>query len=77
MIRLFTTKTCKYCPAVKKFMDENDIKYEVMDCAEQKNKELLLDSGGRGVPAILTHAGTLVTGDEQIITYLKRNEIQI
>lgn len=75
MITLFTSKTCKYCPEVKKYLEDNNKIFETKDVGVTENRDLLLYNGGRGVPSILTHAGTLITGKDDIINYLKTYEV--
>lgn len=75
MIYLFTTKSCKYCPEVKQFMDDHKITYEVRDCGSLDNRDTLIELGGRAVPAIATHNMTLITGKDEIINHLIRYEI--
>lgn len=33
-VRVFSTATCSYCPAVKKYLDNKGIRYEVIDCTD-------------------------------------------
>lgn len=33
-VRVFTTASCSYCPAIKKYLDNKTIKYEVIDCTD-------------------------------------------
>lgn len=33
-VRVFSTADCKFCPSVKKYLDNKGIKYEVIDCTD-------------------------------------------
>jgi glutaredoxin len=33
-VRVFSTSSCAYCPAVKKYLDSKNIRYEVIDCTD-------------------------------------------
>lgn len=32
-LKIYTTKTCAYCPAVKQYFTSKNIPYEVVDCS--------------------------------------------
>ncbi len=53
-VLIYTTPTCAYCKAAKEFFKENNIKYEEINVAEDKNaaKEMIEKSGQMGVPVI-------------------------
>jgi glutaredoxin len=33
-VRLFTTATCAYCKNIKAYLDNKNIRYEVIDCTD-------------------------------------------
>ncbi len=53
-ISIYTTPTCVYCVAAKKFFKENDIKYEEYNVASDlvKRQEMIEKTGQMGVPVI-------------------------
>lgn len=51
-VEVYTTATCKYCPAVKSFLKENNIpftEYDVSKDPEARNR-LMNEVGERSVP---------------------------
>lgn len=62
-MKLFTTKTCAYCPMVKKYLDMKGIKYEVVDTTDdpQLLREASDISGQVTVPQLL-HEGEVIVG---------------
>lgn len=63
-IEVFTTPTCPYCTKVKKWLDENDYKYEEHNVAsdQEKAKKMIERTGKRGVPQTFI-------GDKEVIGF--------
>lgn len=63
-IQVFTTPSCPYCDKVKQWLDENEYEYTEHDVAEnrQKAKEMVEETGQRGVPQTFV-------GDETIVGF--------
>lgn len=63
-VTIYSTPTCHFCQAAKKFFSENDIEYTDHNVAEdtEKRKEMLEKSGQMGVPVIFI-------GDELVIGF--------
>ena len=53
-VAIYTTPTCVYCVAAKKFFNENSVKYEEYNVATdmEKRKEMVEETGQMGVPVI-------------------------
>lgn len=65
-VQIYTTPTCVYCKAAKKFFKENDIAYEEYDVAInlEKRKEMVEKTGQMGVP-VINIGGDFVVGFNQ------------
>lgn len=52
MTKIYTTKTCAYCPMVKKFLDMKGESYEVIDVTDDMamRQELIDKTGAMTVP---------------------------
>lgn len=63
MITVYTTKTCAYCPLVKKYLEAKGIEYEAIDVTEnaEKREELLSLTGMMSVP-VTTKGKDFVVG---------------
>jgi alkyl hydroperoxide reductase subunit F len=63
-VKVFTTKDCKYCPSVKKYLDSIGKKYEVVDCSANPDaiQEVYELSGVLTVPQTVCY-----NGDETIV----------
>lgn len=75
-LSLYFFPECPFCQKVLKFIDENDIKdIEFLDIKkDEKNKEALIEKGGKNqVPALL-HDGQILYESDDIIDYLKKNK---
>ena len=53
-IVVYSTPTCHWCKKVKEYFDENNLKYEEVNVAEdrEKAKEMVEKSGQMGVPVV-------------------------
>ncbi|MEK7614296.1 MAG: glutaredoxin family protein [Patescibacteria group bacterium] len=61
-VSIYTTPTCIYCVATKKFFKENDIKYEEHNVASDlvKRQEMIEKTGQMGVPVVMVDDNILV-----------------
>jgi len=66
-IKVYTTPTCAFCPAVKKVLDEKGVEYEEIDITQDEKaaEELKEKTGQMGVPVT-------IIGDEVVIGYDKK-----
>lgn len=62
-VLIYTTQTCPFCIAAKKFMKEKDIDYTEIDVSESDEKmdEMLEKSGTISVP-VFDIEGTIING---------------
>ena len=53
-VTIYSTPTCVFCVAAKKFFGEHDVKYEEFNVAQnlEKRQEMVDKSGQLGVPVI-------------------------
>lgn len=53
-IKIYSTPSCVYCIALKKFLTEHNIQYEEINVAQNREalKEMVEKSGQMGVPVI-------------------------
>jgi len=60
---LYTTPTCVFCKAVKDYFAENNIQYELVDLAVNRDRiqEMVDKSGQMGVP-VIDAGGEVVVG---------------
>ena len=60
---LYTTPTCVFCKAVKDYFAENNIQYELVDLAVDRDRiqEMVDKSGQMGVP-VIDAGGEVVVG---------------
>ncbi len=65
-VKIYTTPTCPYCKMAKKFLDDNGIKYQEFNVAEDKaaRKEMKDKCNSLGVPTICIDNEVLVGFDE-------------
>lgn len=63
-VEIYTTPTCVYCIAAKKFFNENKVGYEEHNVAANpdKRKEMIEKTGQMGVPVI-------VIGDDIVVGF--------
>ncbi|MDZ7726056.1 MAG: glutaredoxin family protein [Candidatus Campbellbacteria bacterium] len=65
-VTIYTTPTCQYCQAAKRFFAENDVQYTEHDVASdaEKRQEMVEKSGQMGVPLIVVGNEMMVGFDE-------------
>ncbi|MFQ5796633.1 MAG: glutaredoxin family protein [Candidatus Bipolaricaulia bacterium] len=53
-VKIYTTPTCVYCDAAKRFFNEHDVEYEEYDVSQDRERaiEMIHKSGQMGVPVI-------------------------
>ena len=54
VVKVYSTPTCPYCVMAKKFLSENNIKFEDINVSadREKAREMIEKSGQMGVPVI-------------------------
>jgi glutaredoxin 3 len=65
-VKVYSTPTCPYCKMAKKFLEDNGIKYQDLNVAEDKaaRDEMINKSGQMGVP-VIDIDGELILGFDQ------------
>ena len=65
-IKIYTTPTCPYCKMAKKFLNDNEIKYQELNVAEDKaaRKEMKDKYNSLTVPTICIDNEILIGFDE-------------
>ena len=65
-VKLYTTPTCPYCKMAKKFLDDNGVKYQEFNIAENKaaRDEMKNKCNSLAVPTICFDNEVLVGFDE-------------
>jgi glutaredoxin 3 len=65
-VKLYTTPTCPYCKMAKKFLDDNGVKYQEFNIAENKaaREEMKNKCNSLAVPTICLDNDVLVGFDE-------------
>jgi glutaredoxin 3 len=65
-VKVYSTPTCPYCKMAKKFLEDNGIKYQDLNVAQDKaaRAEMINKSGQMGVP-VIDIDGELVLGFDQ------------
>ena len=65
-VTIYSTPTCVYCNAAKKFFSQNNVAYTEYNVAEdqERRKEMIEKSGQMGVPVIGID-GNMVVGFNQ------------
>jgi glutaredoxin 3 len=73
-VKIYSTPTCVYCNLAKQFFDENKVKYEEYNVAEDlaKRTEMVEKSGQMGVPVIAIST----KGEEEIIVGFQEDRIK-
>lgn len=70
--KLFVGTACPHCKKVENFMEENNIKIEIVNINEDREamKELIQNGGKRQVPCLF-HDGKYLYESNDIIEFLK------
>jgi len=65
-IKVYSTPTCPYCKMAKKFLEDNGIKYQDLNVAQDRaaRAEMINKSGQMGVP-VIDIDGELILGFDQ------------
>ncbi|TET87155.1 MAG: NrdH-redoxin [Dehalococcoidia bacterium] len=65
-VKVYSTPTCPYCKMAKKFLEDNGIKYQDLNVAQDKaaRDEMINKSGQMGVP-VIDIDGELILGFDQ------------
>jgi glutaredoxin-like YruB-family protein len=65
-VKVYSTPTCPYCKMTKKFLEDNGIKYQDLNVAQDKaaRDEMINKSGQMGVP-VIDIDGELILGFDQ------------
>lgn len=71
-VRVFSTPTCPYCVALKQFLKENNIEFDDLNVAEDKEarEEMVTKSGQMGVPVAEIDGEIIVGFDKEKISGL-------
>ena len=71
-VRVFTSSYCPYCVTLKIFLKKNNISFEEVNIAENKNaqKEMIEKSGQMGVPVVEIDGEIVVGFDKEKICKL-------
>ena len=53
-VKIYSTPTCTYCMAIKKFLEKNEVQYEDFNVAQDEDalKEMKEKTGQMGVPVV-------------------------
>lgn len=72
MVKIYSTPTCVYCKALKKFLQERGITFEDINVAgnQQALKEMVEKSGQMGVPVTEIDGQIVVGFDREKISRL-------
>ena len=73
MIDLYILETCPYCQKVMKYLDENNIKYNKKNIANENNLNELINLGGKEQVPFLSDRDNkkLIYESNDIIEYIK------
>ena len=68
-VKVYSTPTCPYCIKAKKFLKDNNIKFEDIDVSANpdKGKEMVEKSGQMGVPVIEIEGQMIVGFDQEAL----------
>lgn len=70
MIKIYSTPSCVYCIALKKFLNERGLEFEDINVAQNKEalKEMVDKSGQMGVPVVDINGQIVVGFDREKIS---------
>lgn len=73
--KLFVGTVCPFCRKVENFMEENDIKIEIVNIEQDREamRDLIENGGKRQVPC-LYHDGEYLYESDDIIEFLRENK---
>jgi len=76
-IKVYSTPTCPYCNMLKEFLRRNNIEFEEIDVAANRDAavEMIAKSGQMGVP-VIDIDGTVVIGYNEAAIRERLNSIQ-
>lgn len=76
-IKVYTTPTCPYCTILKEFLKRNNVEFEEIDVAANRDAavEMIAKSGQLGVP-VIDIDGTIVIGYNETAIRERLNSIQ-
>lgn len=71
-VKIYTTPTCTYCMALKKFFEKNDVEYEEVDVSEDEKalEEMKEKTGQLGVPVVEIGEDVVVGFDKKKVSKL-------
>ena len=69
-IVVYSTPTCPYCTRAKKFLEDNNIKFENIDVGSNPDRaqEMVDKSGQMGVPVVDVDGSIIVGFDKEAIS---------
>jgi len=69
MVKIYTTPTCVYCNALKKYFDSKNISFEEIDVSqhEKELEKMIAISGQMGVPVVEIDGNVVIGFDKQRI----------
>jgi len=76
-IKVYTTPACPYCTILKEFLKRNNVEFEEIDVAANRDAalEMIAKSGQIGVP-VIDIDGTIVIGYNETAIRERLNSIQ-
>ena len=76
-IKVYSTPTCPYCTMLKEFLKRNNIEFEEIDVAANRDAavEMIAKSGQMGVP-VIDIDGTMIIGYNEAAIRERLNSIQ-
>lgn len=71
-VKIYTTPTCTYCMALKKFFEKEEVEYEEIDVSEDEEalEEMKEKTGQLGVPVVQIGEDTVVGFDKKKVSKL-------
>ncbi|GBD34049.1 Glutaredoxin 3 [bacterium HR34] len=71
-VKVYSTKTCVYCNALKEFLNQHNIEYQNFDVGEdeQAREEMIQKTGQMGVPVIEIDDEIVIGFDKERIANL-------
>lgn len=69
MVKVYSTPTCPWCMKVKEYLNSNNIQFEDLNVAQDRNAamEMIQKTGQRGVPVIDINGNMIVGFDKEAI----------